>query len=59
MVELRKQEKEEKSLRREQVSKQFYFNNSEIVNCSVNYMNLLLFFVFVLKLSIITIIIFI
>lgn len=31
MVELRKQEKEEKSLRREQVSNQFYFNCSKSV----------------------------
>jgi len=41
MVELRKQEKEEKALRREQVSDQFYinYNNCKLI---IDYINLLL-----------------
>jgi len=41
MIELRKQEKEEKALRREQVSYQLYFNYT---NCKsiMDYINLLL-----------------
>lgn len=55
MVELRKQEKEEKSLRREQVSRQF-FNNSELVNYLINYIyKLFVFVLFVLKSSILII----
>lgn len=44
MVELRKQEKEEKSLRREQVSEQL---NYSYVNCTLftNYLNLAIVFV--------------
>lgn len=40
MVELRKHEKEEKTLRREQVSAQFYFNYN-YYKSAINYFNLL------------------
>lgn len=44
MIELRKQEKEEKALRREQVSEQFYFNYIKY-KLFINYLNLPFVFV--------------